>query len=403
MRLDDNAEKIIRRLESAGFEAYAVGGCVRDALMGIEPEDWDITTSARPEEVKLLFSHTFDTGIEHGTVTVLMGRTGYEVTTYRLDGKYSDHRRPDHVEYTASLYEDVARRDFTINSMAYHPDRGLVDYFGGRRDLEKKVIRCVGDPEKRFNEDALRMLRAVRFAGRLGFSIDPATREAAIKLAPTLLKVSRERVQEELTKMLTGSHPQKISMLKDLNLFDYLIPHPEDLSLADMEAPGKVEPVKALRFAAFLYPGGPDKCRKVLKELKFDNDTIKAAVLWTTHINDPIPEDEAAMRRLMLAVGKEAVPGLIQLFYAAGRVGSGQKAKLDGLYRSQKDAPIAVIELAVDGDDLIGAGIPKGKEVGRVLAYLQQKVVEDPALNTKERLIGAAKDHFFSAPLSDMV
>lgn len=394
MKLDPNAEKIIRRLEYAGYQAYAVGGCVRDALMGIEPEDWDITTSARPEEVKQLFSHTFDTGIEHGTVTVMMGKSGYEITTYRLDGEYSDHRRPDHVEYTASLYEDVARRDFTINSMAYHPDRGLVDYFGGREDLRKKIIRCVGDPEKRFNEDALRMLRAVRFAGRLDFSIDPATCRAARKLAPTLLNVSRERVQEELTKMLTGSHPQKISMLKDLNLFDYLIPHPEDLSVVDMEAPAKVEPVKALRFAAFLYPGGPDKVRKVLKELKFDNDTIKAAVHWTAHLGDPIPRDPAAMRRTMLEVGKEAVPGLIQLFYAVGRISEKEKEDLDRLYRSQREAPISVRELAVGGDDLIAAGIPEGKLVGQVLTHLQQKVVADPSLNTKEQLIREANDHF---------
>ena len=196
MELDKGAREIIRTLEDAGFSAYAVGGCVRDYLLGQIPKDIDITTSATPEMVKELFPKTFDTGIEHGTVTVLWYGTGYEVTTFRTEGKYSDHRRPDHVEFSRSLEEDLSRRDFTINAMAYHPSKGLIDLFHGKEDLEKGIIRCVGKASERFEEDALRMLRAIRFAARFGFRIEEETVQAAVQRASTISFVSRERIWE---------------------------------------------------------------------------------------------------------------------------------------------------------------------------------------------------------------
>ena len=210
IRLPQKVNRIITSLQNAGFEAYAVGGCVRDSILGREPGDWDITTSAMPEETKALFEKTVDTGIEHGTVTVLLEREGFEVTTYRIDGKYEDSRHPKEVTFTRSLKEDLLRRDFTINAMAYNEKNGLVDIFGGLRDLKERKIRCVGDAKARFSEDALRILRGIRFAAQLGFSIDEETKAGMEKLAPTLKNISAERIQTELVKMLISRRPELI-------------------------------------------------------------------------------------------------------------------------------------------------------------------------------------------------
>ena len=210
IQLPEKVSKIINCLTEAGYEAYAVGGCVRDTLLGRTPGDWDITTSAKPAEVKALFGRTIDTGILHGTVTVMLGKEGFEVTTYRIDGEYEDARHPKNVVYTANLLEDLKRRDFTINAMAYNDAEGLIDAFDGIADLKKGVIRCVGDPMDRFGEDALRMLRAVRFAAQLGFSIEEKTRGAIISLAPNLSRISAERIQTELVKLLVSAHPEEM-------------------------------------------------------------------------------------------------------------------------------------------------------------------------------------------------
>ncbi len=210
MNLPADVSKIINILESNGHEAYAVGGCVRDCILGKIPHDWDITTSALPEQVKSYFDRTFDTGIEHGTVTVLLHGVGYEVTTYRVDGKYEDGRHPKEVTFTASLEEDLKRRDFTINAMAYNDSRGLVDLFGGKDDLDAGIIRAVGNPTERFTEDALRMLRALRFSAQLGFEIESETYNAICELAPTLDRISAERIQVEMVKLVTSDHPERL-------------------------------------------------------------------------------------------------------------------------------------------------------------------------------------------------
>ena len=204
INLPKDVATIIDTLEKAGYEAYAVGGCVRDTILGRVPQDWDITTSAGPDKIKALFRRTIDTGIQHGTVTVMLNRTGYEVTTYRIDGEYEDNRHPKSVEFTDDLKLDLERRDFTINAMAYNASRGLVDEFEGIRDLETKVIRCVGEPGARFDEDALRMLRAVRFSGQLGFTIEENTRQAIVERAENLQKISAERIRTELTRLLVS-------------------------------------------------------------------------------------------------------------------------------------------------------------------------------------------------------
>ena len=224
LEIPKNAETILHILEKAGYEAYVVGGCVRDSILGRSPDDWDITTSAKPEQVKALFHRTVDTGLQHGTVTVLMEKEGYEVTTYRVDGEYEDGRHPKEVTFTASLKEDLKRRDFTINAMAYNPSSGLVDLFGGLEDIERRIIRCVGNPLERFTEDALRIMRAVRFSAQLGFAIEEETRKALKVLAPNLKHVSAERIQVELVKLLMSPHPDYLRVAYEAGITAEFLP-----------------------------------------------------------------------------------------------------------------------------------------------------------------------------------
>lgn len=222
--IPEQAEKILEQLQTAGYEAYVVGGCVRDSLLGRKPDDWDITTSAKPEQVKALFRRTVDTGLKHGTVTVLMGGEGFEVTTYRIDGEYEDGRHPREVSFTSSLKEDLQRRDFTINAMAYNHKTGLVDMFGGLSDLERKIVRCVGNPMERFTEDALRILRAVRFCAQLGFSMEEETAKGLSVLAPNLRMVSAERIQVELVKLLVSPHPDYLRLAYEAGITKEFLP-----------------------------------------------------------------------------------------------------------------------------------------------------------------------------------
>ena len=218
INIPTDAQEILSTLEADGRQAYVVGGCVRDSLIGRTPGDWDITTSALPMQVKQLFRRTVDTGIKHGTVTVMMGDTGYEVTTYRIDGNYADGRHPDSVEFSANLRDDLKRRDFTINAMAYNNSDGLVDEFNGIGDLQAGIVRCVGDARERFTEDALRMMRAIRFSAQLGFTIDGSTWNAIKKLAPSISKISMERVHVELGKTLMSAHPDYVSELSLIHI-----------------------------------------------------------------------------------------------------------------------------------------------------------------------------------------
>ena len=268
--LPDDVKQIIETLEQHGYEGYAVGGCVRDSILGRIPNDWDITTSATPQQVKKLFPRTVDTGIQHGTVTVLMGKEGYEVTTYRVDGEYEDARHPKEVTFTANLEEDLRRRDFTINAMAYNDSEGLVDVFGGRADIEQKVIRCVGNAEERFGEDALRIMRAVRFSAQLGFTVDPDTAEAAKKLAGTLSKISAERIQTELVKLLVSPHPDYLRYAWEYGITAVVLPefdrtmetpqnnphHCYNVGEHTLEALRNIEADKTLRLAALFHDFG---------------------------------------------------------------------------------------------------------------------------------------------------
>lgn len=224
MQIPEKVRYILNKLKENQYEGYAVGGCVRDSVLGRVPGDWDITTSAKPEQVKKIFRKTIDTGIAHGTVTVMVDGEGFEVTTYRVDGTYEDHRHPKEVSFTPNLEEDLKRRDFTINAMAYNPEKGIVDLFDGMGDIERKCIRCVGDPQERFSEDALRMLRGIRFAGQLGFEIERDTLDAIGSLSQTIEKVSAERIRVELTKLLLSKEPEKLLLAEASGLTHVFLP-----------------------------------------------------------------------------------------------------------------------------------------------------------------------------------
>lgn len=396
MKLPEHVEYIIGNLMKHGYEAYAVGGCVRDTLLGRTPGDWDITTSASPDEVKRIFRRTIDTGIEHGTVTVMLDKCGYEVTTYRIDGEYEDGRHPKSVEFTTNLVEDLKRRDFTINAMAYNHQTGLVDVFDGIGDLKRKRIRCVGEAKERFTEDALRMLRAVRFAAQLGFMIEESTLDAVRVLAPNLSKISRERIQAELTKLLVSAHPQMVEKIFSLGLIKQVLPelaaYYEQADTQEMlRRLGRAEGDIILRYTVFLsiVEGAPqerrEKTRGFLRDLRFDNHTTDFVSRLSEQRDTVLSLDKPQLRHQIVEIGEDILPYLFQL----------QKAEnAEGLYREMKSDGdcLSVKELAVNGRDLIEAGVQPGKQVGEVLNRLLYMVLDCPQLNTREKLLSMIKE-----------
>ena len=399
MRVPADAEQIIEKLNEHGFEAYVVGGCVRDSLLGKEPEDWDITTSAKPEEVKAIFSRTIDTGIQHGTVTVMLNRQGYEVTTYRVDGEYEDGRHPKSVDFTTSLLEDLKRRDFTINAMAYNGREGLVDAFGGMEDLENRVIRCVGSAVNRFTEDALRILRAVRFSAQLDFRIEDETYEAISLIAPNLEKVSRERIATELTKLLLSGHPEKMKRVSDTGASRY-ISEPffkaAVLSKGELHPLGCLPAVKYMRGAGFLRREQGETAADILRDLKMDCDTMDRVKILVSRWRTPIAAEKPAIRRVMNQIPGDLFDSLLcfqEVF--AGEVGDGYgetlktvKALAEEIRRAGD--PVNLKELAVDGRDLMAAGMKPGPALGKTLNALMEQVLERPECNERAYLLRAA-------------
>lgn len=399
INIPSNVEWILNTLRAHGYEAFAVGGCVRDTMLGRTPGDWDITTSARPEQVKAVFRHTVDTGLQHGTVTVLKDHTGYEVTTYRIDGEYEDGRHPKSVEFTAELREDLRRRDFTINAMAYSHETGVVDLFGGMEDLKQGVIRCVGNPVDRFTEDALRILRAIRFSAQLGFEIEEGTRDALELIAPNLKNVSKERIMTELTKLLLSSHPERMRLVFETGMSPYIAEH-FDEAVTDWEqaeeflrAAGELLPeTKAVRWAAFLKELAPKEAAGIMTALKSDNDTRDRVRTLTDWFDRPISPEHAGVRRAMSAMTDEEFDDLLRLREVAWTVRhsrSGDPRVLAALrdeIRARGDC-IRLKDLAVTGRDLIEAGIRPGKQLGQILGDLFACVLEEPEKNRKETLL----------------
>jgi tRNA nucleotidyltransferase (CCA-adding enzyme) len=431
--LPSNVEKIISVLEEAGHEAYAVGGCVRDSLLGRTPNDWDITTSAEPLEVKKLFKRTFDTGIQHGTVSVLFGKEIYEVTTYRIDGKYEDSRHPKEVSFTKSLSEDLRRRDFTINAMAYNPRTGIVDNFGGMEDLRCKTVRAVGNPEERFGEDALRSLRAVRFAAQLGYSVDGETEKAIRELAKNLKNISAERIRVELEKLITSDNPGYIRKAYELGItgvvlpeFDRMMETPQnnphhtytvgEHTIRVMEGIGNT---KILRLTALLHdiekPGtrttdekgidhfyghpakGAKTASEILRRLRYDRDTEKLVSRLVEFHDWEIHAKVSDIRRWVNRIGEDCFPLMFEInkadILAQSDFHREEKLKhLDSLAAAydtmiKNGDCVSLKTLAVTGSDLIKEGFPAGPKIGEELNRLLSMVLDDPSKNNREFLL----------------
>ena len=407
MDMPADVSYIIRKLREAGHEAFAVGGCVRDTLLGRTPGDWDITTSAKPEEVKQVFKRTIDTGIEHGTVTVLMHHVGYEVTTYRIDGAYLDGRHPAEVIFTESLLEDLRRRDFTINAMAYSEETGVVDAFQGIQDLEDRVIRCVGTAKERFTEDALRILRAIRFSAQLDFSIESETWKALSDIAPNLVHVSRERIQVELTKTLLSEHPEKVLMVEETGMTSYISESfagifrsegPEEMTELLRERLGRAAGLpsdKIFRLAAFLCETGPDMAERILRELKLDRDTIDGVKMLSGNFYETFyagtSEEERmyGIRRMMSRMPAELFDALLLLRKTLLPEEADTMDRVSAAaeeIRARGDC-ISLKMLHVNGGDLIRAGVKPGPEMGRILGEMLEHVLRYPAENEKDKLM----------------
>lgn len=436
--IPEKGQAVIDIITGAGYEAYMVGGCVRDSLLGREPEDWDITTSAKPEEIKALFGRTIDTGLQHGTVTVMMGGEGFEVTTYRIDGEYKDSRHPSEVTFSSELGEDLRRRDLTINAMAYNQEEGLVDKFGGLEDLEAGIIRCVGNPAERFQEDALRILRAVRFAAQLSFTIEERTLEAAGELAHTLSRISAERIQTELVKLMVSRHPEYLRIAYTKGITKVFFPefdrametkqrhihHCYSVGEHILHSLCHVKEDKALRLAMLLHDIGKPKvltvdeegithfynhavvsaemAEQILRRLKLDNDTIQRVCKLVLYhdFGSAVEPDMRIMRRALHKIGEDAFPDLFAVKRADILAQSDyqRQEKLERVDRWQqlyeeileKQQCVSLKTLAVKGSDLIDIGWKPGKKLGEVLQKLLELVLEDPAWNTRARLLEEA-------------
>lgn len=388
MNMPKDVEFIIEEIEKNGFEAFIVGGCVRDALLHKEPEDWDITTSAKPEEIKKIFKKTIDTGIEHGTVSILLGRNTYEVTTYRLDGKYSDGRHPDKVEFSPLLEEDLKRRDFTINAMAYSKKVGLVDLFEGEKDLKKGIIRCVGVAKERFGEDALRMLRAIRFSAVLGFEIEKNTEKAIVEIAPNLLKVSKERVLVEFNKSLLSSNVEKVNLIFEYGLYKYISKSFEKLEKQDINSLkliNKLSKKKYIRLAAFFSYANKDIALSILKELKSDNDTYNRVKVLLSYLREDIEESGYCIKKLLNNIESDNFDSLLELknIFLKEDIKKVKTIK-DEIVSNNEAYKLSM--LAITGRDLINLGIEKGPNIGKILEYLLDEVMKSQLNNHKKEL-----------------
>ena len=419
------AEFIIRSLENAGFEAYIVGGCVRDGILGRNPEDWDITTIAKPDEIKRIFSHTVDTGIEHGTVTVLVppeeverGIRSFEVTTYRIDGEYTDHRHPNAVSFTGSLEEDLARRDFTINAMAYHMERGIIDPFHGQEDLEKKIVRAVGKAKDRFAEDALRMMRGIRFSAQLDFSLDEEAYLGIESLKESLENVSKERIAVELWKLLASAHPDKVEMFFSTGLAPYItedFPKIQESGIPRLLPFAPVE--KIVRFGLFLR-NVPDLARKILRDLKLDRESIEGGSHFAALFSEEEVESPYALRKRIARYGLKMVRDFYEMRLALlhqdeeelysplesdlleSKRRTGEiiitKKQAESIVKerllwitkveSEKNC-VSLSELMLSGKDLISLGVSPGKRMGEILQLAFDRVLQEPKENEKEKLI----------------
>lgn len=446
IQLPKQVNMIINRLLEAGYEAFAVGGCVRDSILGRTPQDWDITTSASPTEVKALFPRTVDTGIAHGTVTVLLEKQGFEVTTYRIDGEYEDSRHPKEVTFTRELKEDLRRRDFTINAMAYNEQAGLVDLYGGQEDLKTGVIRCVGCPMERFGEDALRMLRAIRFGAQLGFTIEPATYDGIKALYQTLGKISAERIQVELVKLLVSPHPDRIRQIYETKMSSIFLPELDQMMLCPqnnkhhcysvgehtIRSLQEIEPDRILRLTMLFHdigkPGsrttdadgtdhfkghqvlGEKMTKGILKRLRFDRDTIRKVSTLVRYHDEKPHLNGPEIRLAIYQAGIDSYPDLFAVkmadLLAQSQYHREEKIQYLTAYQNwyhqilEEGDPLSIKDLKIDGGKLIELGVQQGPGIGEILNWLLAAVLKDPELNHEEKLKNLVRDRMKQNTLS---
>ncbi len=435
--LPDEVRYIIRTLNKAGHEAYAVGGCVRDSILGREPDDWDITTSAEPHEVKKLFRATIDTGLQHGTVTVRRNHKSYEVTTYRVDGIYEDGRHPKEVTFTRNLKEDLLRRDFTINAMAYNDEEGLIDEYGGLDDIENRIIRCVGSPHERFTEDALRMMRAVRFSAQLGYEIDEQTKEAIKELHPRLNVISAERIQVELCKLILSDHPDYLRIAYELGITSVILPEFDECMRQEqhhvhhcysvgehiLHSMLNIEADRVLRYTMLLHDIAKPRCRivdeegqehyyghdiksadmarDIMKRLRFDNDSLYKIETLVRNHDLKIEDNQKSVRRAMNKISSELFDLLLKVKNADIHAQSdymrqeklGHLNKLRTIYEEvlAEHQCVKIGDLKVNGSDIIGLGVEPGPAIGSILGVLLDQVLDDPDRNDRDILLDEAK------------
>lgn len=439
MDMPKNVDTAINLLQSAGFEAYAVGGCVRDSLLGKTPNDWDITTSAKPEDMKSVFAdfHCIDTGIKHGTVTVVIDGEPLEITTFRLDGEYEDNRHPKSVTFTSDLGADLGRRDFTVNAMAYSKMTGTVDLFGGQNDLKNGIIRCVGDPDRRFNEDALRILRALRFASALDFEIEEKTAQSLLKNRALLGNISEERIAKELLKLVCGKGAKRILTDFAPVLFEILPElqpmyknshdnphHCYDIYEHTLIAVESIDPEPTLRFAMLLHDCGKPAVKKfdengvahfyghqrisaeisaqILARLKVSNKfRDEILFLVSNHDRWELYENTEKMPRYLSKFGLDGVQKLLKVMRADVLAQSPEyRYRLDQIADAEEIAKnlaaqkpcLSLSELQINGRTLMNIGIPQGRKLGAVLAQLLDEVIDGVTKNTQEALTTRARE-----------
>lgn len=398
MMLPNTVLMILENLISYGYEAYIVGGCVRDILMGVTPKDWDITTDAFPEMIRYIFNNfkTIDIGARHGTIGVLIEGDIYEITTYRADGNYIDNRKPEYVKFVKDIKLDLSRRDFTINAMAYNHKEGLIDLFGGSRDIEARIVRCVGDPSERLKEDALRILRALRFSSEKGFEIDEKTYEYICKYKDLLKNISRERISEELKKLLMGKYvgytlkeygQPLTAIFSCLNLDD------EFLKNSSMKF-SKVNAFESRLALLFIdhYLENLDivDISEAIDSLRLDKKTRNKVIKLISGMRIYVKHDRVFVKRLLRDYGKETVIDLLELreLYFEESIDCFK----DLIKQIEEDnICFSLKQLAVNGDDLIYIGLPKGKLIGNILNKLLEEVIEETICNSKDELVVRAK------------
>lgn len=379
LKIPSKIEYVINTLYQNGFEAYIVGGCVRDMLLGGTPHDFDITTSATPQQIQSLFEKTVPTGIKHGTVTVIIDSIPIEVTTFRKESEYIDHRRPQTVEFVASLREDLSRRDFTVNAFAYNHETGIIDYFGGKQDLEAKILRAVGEPEKRFNEDALRILRLFRFSSVLGFRFEENTLNAAIKYAPSLKQISSERIFSELYKAASGKNPRAMAPLIKSGGLEFLGVVKEP----DYTAITRLNSKPDLAIFAFLYLSGAEVL-KTLQQLKVSNKLKNYCKDLLELLKLPLPETKPQIKEMLCCGSPEIVADMLDFRKAVyGTDAASAKKSLTEILENNE--PYLISHLEIDGEKIMQLGIC-GKEIGKILSHLQTIVIEHPQKNKSEIL-----------------